>query len=147
MLVIRLSRVGKKNQPEYRLIINEKTKDPWGDALEYLGYFNPRTEPPTIDFNEERIKYWLAQGAQVSDTVKNLFIEQGLLKGDKARPGGVAKKKKADSKEDEKTGGASAPTKEEQQKEDSEKPASTDEQAAPAEENKKDDKDKKEAAE
>ncbi len=94
MLVIRLSRVGKKNQPEYRLIINEKHKDPWGDVLEYLGYYNPRTEPPTITLKVERIKYWLTQGAQVSDTVRNILIDQGIMEGKKAKPKGVRKKKK-----------------------------------------------------
>lgn len=93
MLVIRLSRVGKKNQPEYRLIINEKHKDPWGNALEYLGYYNPRTEPPTVTLKVERIKYWLSQGAQTSGTVKNILIDQGIIEGKKSKPKGVRKKK------------------------------------------------------
>ncbi len=94
MLVIRLTRVGKKNQPEYRFIVSEKHKDPWGDALEYLGYYNPRTEPPTITLKEERIKYWLSQGAQVSDTVRNILIDKGILSGQKAKPKGIRKNKK-----------------------------------------------------
>ncbi len=100
MLVIRLSRVGKKNQPEYRLIINEKHKDPWGDALEYLGYYNPRTEPPTVTLKVERIKYWLSQGAQVSDTVRNILIDQGVMEGKKAKPKGVRRKKKDEKQEE-----------------------------------------------
>ncbi len=100
MLVIRLSRVGKKNQPEYRLIINEKHKDPWGDALEYLGYYNPRTEPALITLKVERIKYWLSQGAQVSDTVRNILIDQGIMEGSKAKPKGVRKKKKEEKQEE-----------------------------------------------
>jgi len=102
MLVIRLSRVGKKNKPEYRLIINEKHKDPWGDALEYLGYYNPRTEPPTVAFKIERIKYWLSQGAQVSNTVRNLLIDEGILKDKKVKPKGVRRKKKDEKQEKDK---------------------------------------------
>lgn len=102
MLTIRLSRVGKKKQPEYRLIINEKTKDPWGDVLEYLGYYNPRTKPATIKFEVERIKYWLSKGAQVSDTVKNILLEQKILEGEKKlKPRGI-KNKKAEVKSEEK---------------------------------------------
>lgn len=93
MLTIRLSRVGKKKQPEYRLVISEKTKDPWGDALEYLGHFNPRTNPATVNFNVERIKYWLSKGAQVSDTVKNILIDQKILESEKKlKPRGIKNK-------------------------------------------------------
>ena len=103
MLTIRLSRVGKKKQPEYRLIINEKTKDPWGDVLEYLGYYNPRTKPATIKFEVERIKYWLSKGAQVSDTVKNILIELNILDGEKKlKPRGIKNKKEEPVKSEEK---------------------------------------------
>lgn len=93
MLTIRLSRVGKKKQPEYRLVISEKTKDPWGDVLEYLGHFNPRTNPATVNFNIERIKYWISKGAQVSDTVKNILIDQKILESEKKlKPRGIKNK-------------------------------------------------------
>ncbi len=98
MLMIRLSRVGKKKQVEYRLIINEKHKDPWGDVLEFLGYYNPRTKPAQIDFKAERIKYWLSQGAQMSDTVRNLLITQKIIEGEKVKPSGIKKMKKKDMK-------------------------------------------------
>jgi len=100
MLTIRLSRVGKKKQSEYRLIINEKTKDPWGDVLEYLGYFNPRTQPPTVKLEVERIKYWLSKGAQVSDTVKNILIEQKIINEKKLKPRGIKNKKPEAKPED-----------------------------------------------
>lgn len=98
MLMIRLSRVGKKKQAEYRLIINEKHKDPWGDVLEFLGYYNPTKEPSQVDFKIERIKYWLSQGAQVSDTVRNLLIDQKIIEGEKIKPTGIKKMKKKDMK-------------------------------------------------
>jgi len=108
MLVIRLSRVGKTKQSEYRLTIGEKTKDPWGNILEQLGYFNPRTEPPTIDLNKERITYWLNKGAQTSNTVRNLLISEGVIQGEKAKPSGISHKKV----EEEKSTGETLPAKE-----------------------------------
>lgn len=83
MLMIRLSRVGKTKQPSYRLIISEKTKDPWGDYLEALGFYNPRSTPPTVTLKAERITYWISKGAQVSDTAHNLLVDNGVLQGKK----------------------------------------------------------------
>src|SRR3989338_3272849 len=83
MLSIRLTRVGKKNAPSYRLIVIEKTRDPWAKALEILGNYNPRQEPPEITFDIERIKHWLSKGAEVSDTVWNLFVDLKLVAGKK----------------------------------------------------------------
>jgi small subunit ribosomal protein S16 len=102
MLMIRLSRVGKKKQPEYRLIVSEKQKDPWGDFLEQVGFFNPRSNPPIVNFKTERIQYWLSKGAQVSNTVKNLLIAQNVISGKKIKPRGM-KAKKEEVKEETKT--------------------------------------------
>jgi small subunit ribosomal protein S16 len=85
MLVIRLSRVGKKKQPTYRMVVQEKQRDPWGTSIEIVGNYNPRTEPGTINLKEDRIKYWLEKGAQPSPTVHNILIDVGLLKGQKMR--------------------------------------------------------------
>lgn len=81
MLTIRLTRIGKKKQPLYRIIISEKARDPWGRALEILGTYNPRLKPPAITLERERIAYWLSKGAQCSDTIWNLFVDQELVKG------------------------------------------------------------------
>lgn len=108
MLTIRLSRVGKTKQPSYRLIISEKTKDPWGDYLENLGFYNPRTSPATIQFKVERIKYWLSKGAQVSDTVHNLLVSQGIREGDKREKVKISKKRAAKMVEKKKAGEAKA---------------------------------------
>ena len=85
MLAIKLSRYGKKKQPMFRVIILEKTKDPWGKYLENLGTMNPRAEKRDIKLNVERIKYWLAHGAQPTETVRNLLIDEGIMKGEKSR--------------------------------------------------------------
>jgi len=115
MLKIRLSRFGSRNNPTYRLIINEHAKDTYGYALEYLGLYNPKAEPKITQLKEDRIKYWLSQGAQPSPTVHNLLVEQGIIEGKKVRA--WAPKKKEQEKKAE-GGGAGA---KEEAKEESEK--------------------------
>jgi small subunit ribosomal protein S16 len=83
MLTLRLSRVGKRKQPLYRLIVSEKGRDPWGKALEILGNYNPHTNPATVTFKTDRVKYWLSNGAQASDTVWNLLTDMKLVDGPK----------------------------------------------------------------
>ena len=85
MLSIRLSRIGKKKMPTYRLIVTEKTRDPWGKYLEILGTLDPLAKPKKIEFDVERIKYWMSQGAQPTPTVRNLLIDMHVLEGDKAK--------------------------------------------------------------
>ncbi len=93
MLSIRLSRIGKKNQPSYRLIVVDKRRDPWGNYLEDLGYYNPCATPSTIKFEAERIKYWLSVGAEPSPTVHNLLIDQKILDAVKTKVGKAKKQK------------------------------------------------------
>lgn len=85
MLVIRLSRVGKKKQPSYRLVVQEKKKDPWGKSFEIVGTYNPRTNPKTIILKEDRIKEWLSKGAQPSPTVHNILVDQKVITGEKMK--------------------------------------------------------------
>ena len=93
MLAIRFSRTGKKKQPYYRIIVNEKTKDPWGDYLENLGVYNPRTK--VADLKADRIKYWLAKGAQPSATVWNLLVSKGIVEGKKKKVTKISHKRAA----------------------------------------------------
>ncbi len=79
MLTLRLSRIGKKKQPLYRLIVSEKTKDPWGRSLEILGSYNPRSKQAALDV--ERVKHWIGKGATVSDSVWNLLVAQKIVAG------------------------------------------------------------------
>ncbi len=95
MLTIRLSRVGKKKQPLFRFIVSEKARDPWGKALEFLGTYQPLMSPAKIELNKERITYWMSKGAQLSDTVWNLFVDQGIVKGDKKKLTHMSKKHEA----------------------------------------------------
>lgn len=95
MLTIRLSRVGKKNLPMYRLIISEKGRDPYGRALEILGSYNPHAKK--LEAKADRIKHWLSQGAQMSATVNNLLIDQKVIEGEKVKAS-IARKPKKEAK-------------------------------------------------
>lgn len=123
MLTIRLTRVGKKKQPTYRFIVSEKTKDPWGDSLEILGHFNPRTSPATIVLKTDRVKHWLSKGAQTSDTVHNLFVDQKLIQGDKRRIVKLSRKKQAAVAEEKQKAEALVKAQEDAKKAAAEKPA------------------------
>ncbi len=96
MLVIRLSRVGKKNMPLYRLIISEKHKDLYGNALEILGSYNPHTKE--LKINADKTKYWLSKGAGMSATVNNLLIEKKIIEAKKVKASKDRKAKKAPAK-------------------------------------------------
>lgn len=96
MLTIRLSRIGKKNKPLYRLIISEKARDPWGKALEILGSYNPYTKE--LQAKADRINYWLAKGSQMSPTVNNLLLDKGIVKGEKVVASKRGKKAVAEEK-------------------------------------------------
>jgi small subunit ribosomal protein S16 len=85
MLVIRLTRIGKKKQPSYRLVVQDKARDPWGKALDIVGSYNPRTTPKTIILNEDRIKEWMSKGAQPSPTVHNLLVNAKVITGEKVK--------------------------------------------------------------
>lgn len=95
MLSIRLSRVGKKKQPIYRLLVTEKSKDPWGKFVENVGLINPLTTPATVDLKTERVKYWLSKGAQPTDTVWNMFVDQKLVEGAKRLKIKISRRRKA----------------------------------------------------
>ena len=79
MVRIRLRRVGGKKQPSYRIVATEKESPRDGRFLEILGTYNPRTEPPTLEFEESRIYEWMSKGAQPSESVQKLFQSAGLL--------------------------------------------------------------------
>jgi len=85
MIVIRLTRIGKKKQPSYRFVVQEKQRDPWGKALDIVGFYNPRTKPKTLTLKEDRIKFWLEKGAQASATVNNLLVDAKVIKGEKIK--------------------------------------------------------------
>ena len=79
MVRIRLRRMGLKRQPSYRIIATDKESPRDGRFLEILGFYNPRTEPATIQLDEARIYEWLNNGAQPTASVQRVFQSAGLL--------------------------------------------------------------------
>ncbi len=73
MLSIRLTRMGAKKKPFYRIIVTEKRSKRDGRFVESVGYYNPCRNPADIKINRERINYWIERGAQPSDTVRSLI--------------------------------------------------------------------------
>ena len=73
MLSIRLTRMGAKKKPFYRIIVTEKRSKRDGRFVESVGYYNPCRNPADININRERINYWIERGAQPSDTVRSLI--------------------------------------------------------------------------
>jgi small subunit ribosomal protein S16 len=79
MVKIRLRRMGAKKQPTYRFVVCDAKSPRDGAFIEILGHYNPRTEPKTVVVNQEKVRAWLAKGAQPSDPVRRLFAELGLV--------------------------------------------------------------------
>ena len=78
MLMIRLSRIGKKKQPAYRVVVIEKTRPRDGRFVEIVGTYDPLKNPAIVKLNTERVKYWLGCGAQPSDTVRSFLRHQKI---------------------------------------------------------------------
>lgn len=120
MLVIRLKRTGRRNDPSFKLVVGEKIFSPKsGKHFSYLGSYNPKTKSAIID--KEAVKMWIAKGAQPSATVHNLLITKGIIEGKKVN---VLPKKTVPKKEE---------TKDESAAPKAEAPAATEEVAGEAE--------------
>ncbi len=76
---IRLTRVGAKKQPAYRVVVADGRSARDGRAIETIGHYNPRTEPVEVAIDAERARYWLDHGAQPSEPVVRLFRLAGVL--------------------------------------------------------------------
>ncbi|WP_045211945.1 30S ribosomal protein S16 [Desulfonatronovibrio magnus] len=72
-LKIRLTRMGSKKKPFYRVVALDSATRRDGRALEYLGYYNPMKEPAEVNIDMERVQVWIDQGAKPSNTVKSLL--------------------------------------------------------------------------
>ena len=79
MLRIRLRRTGRSKAPQYRVVVADQRAPRDGDFVEIVGHYNPRSQPKELVLKEERVRHWLAQGAQPSETVHRLLHKQGLI--------------------------------------------------------------------
>jgi small subunit ribosomal protein S16 len=75
---LRLTRVGGKKDPIWRVVVADQRSPRDGRFIETVGQYNPQTEPSTIRLNEERIRDWLAKGAQPTPQVRKLLRTQGI---------------------------------------------------------------------
>ncbi len=97
MLKIRLQRIGRTNDPSYRVVVTEHTNGPKaGKAVDNVGSYNPKTKLRVLD--ADHIKYWISNGAQASGTVHNMLISAGIITGKKIN---VLPKKTVPKKEEE----------------------------------------------
>jgi small subunit ribosomal protein S16 len=129
MLVIRLFRVGKKNQPSFKIVVTDKKKaSRKGRFVQELGFYNPLTKEKVL--KAERIKYWLSVGAKPSATVHNLLVSEKIIEGKKS-----PKHKKTKKLEEDKSSSRPSPSKEGLEKKEKpveEKPAEEEPTKAPA---------------
>jgi small subunit ribosomal protein S16 len=89
MVKIRLTRMGSKRNPHYRMVVVDARKKRSADYIEQIGYYDPReTTPNALRVEAERASYWLEQGAQPTDTVVRLLEKAGV-----SVPGVEAKKR------------------------------------------------------
>jgi len=79
MVRIRLRRVGLKNQPSYRIVVQDKEMPRDGRFLEIVGFYNPRTQPGTITIQEDRVFDWMSKGALPTESVAQIFKTTGTL--------------------------------------------------------------------
>lgn len=97
MLKIRLQRIGRKNDPSFRVVLTDsKNSTKSGRFLEILGTYNPKTS--SKNFENDRIKYWLGKGVKLSDTMHNFLVGDKVLEGKKIN---VLPKKKPTQKRKE----------------------------------------------
>ena len=80
MVKIRLRRMGAKKAPYYRVIVADSRSPRDGRFIEEIGMYDPMADSEKIKVDMERAKYWIANGAQPTDTVKNLLSKQGIMK-------------------------------------------------------------------
>lgn len=90
---IRLKRMGKKQEPFYRIVVTDSRNPRDGRSIEEIGYYNPVKQPAELKVSEELAMKWLHQGAEPTDTVKNLFTKLGI--NEKFHKEKMASKKKS----------------------------------------------------
>ena len=76
---IRLRRMGAKKAPFYRIVVADSRYPRDGRFIEEVGYYDPTKEPSVIKIDEEKAKTWLANGAQPTDTVKEILKKSGVI--------------------------------------------------------------------
>lgn len=108
MVKIRLKRIGKRHEPHFRIVAQDSRYFRSGKVLEEIGYYNPAVSPAKLDYDKAILDKWLKQGAQLSDTLHDLFVKEKIVKQDKSRVAQIkkiieaSKKRKSEKKGEEK---------------------------------------------
>lgn len=134
MVVIRLTRVGKKNSPAYRVVVADRRRAVKRKFIEVIGHYNPISKPKEIVIDKDRALFWMGNGAVPSNTVRNLMVDLEILKkSEKINKVYGKEKTKKEMKEGAKEPKPAAPTEETLEAEVNEEPADENTEA-PAEE-------------
>lgn len=92
---MRLTRMGDKKSPFYRIVITDSRNARDGAYIDKVGYYNPTTVPAEIVIDEEKAKDWIKKGVQPTDTVKNILVNKGVIaKPEKLSPAKTKVRKK-----------------------------------------------------
>jgi small subunit ribosomal protein S16 len=85
MLKIRLARLGKKHQPFYRVVVTEARSKRDGKVTDLVGYYDPKTQPPTVKLDREKLQLWQTRGAQLTPAVTQLLESKPTKQAKKAK--------------------------------------------------------------
>lgn len=93
---MRLTRLGAKKAPTYRIVVCDSRVARDGEYIENLGHYNPTLATPELAINKERALYWLSKGVQPTETVKSLLVKAGVVEQSKKLSPSKTKTKKSD---------------------------------------------------
>lgn len=95
---IRLTRLGDKKSPFYRVVVADSRVARDGKVIENVGTYNPLVTPAEVKLNGDRVKYWLAQGAQPTETARTLLVKEGIMAQPTKKSAPKSDKKKKENK-------------------------------------------------
>lgn len=95
---IRMKRLGAKKSPFYRIVVADSRRARNGRFIEEIGFYNPISEPRMFRVDADKVKTWISNGAQPSDTVKRLFREYGVMEAEGVVAKGLSTERKAKAK-------------------------------------------------
>lgn len=95
---IRMKRLGAKKAPFYRIVVADSRRARNGRFIEEIGFYNPVSDPRMFRVDADKVKTWIANGAQPSDTIKRLFREYGVMEAEGVVASGLSTEKKPKAK-------------------------------------------------
>lgn len=98
MVKMRLTRMGDKKSPFYRIVVSDARAPRDGKFVDMIGTYDPLQNPPAVKIDGEKAKKWLANGAQPTDTVRSLLINAGVIEQGKRAPAKTKTAKKKEAK-------------------------------------------------